>query len=1016
MRNTYLKAVGVGWAVAALTAYVALAQPAGVLNQDVGSPALFGSYTVGQPAAGQYTIVGGGNDIWNTSDNFHFAYIPVTGNFDHIVRVRDLQGPDNWSKAELMAREPDVSNLPQGGDRFVANMTTRAGGQNEVALQWRSDMGTAVSGGGSGCAWPNDIGITVPLQRPSYPDTWLRLERFGNEFFGYFSTDGVTWTLLRGSPYIIDATTLNGSETTPRTDGPMANALLVGLAVTAHNDGDLTGGVAVFSDWRPWTPVPISITTQPPPTVNSPANNTLTITAAATGDPVHYQWFKGADPVPGARGATLTIPLAQPSDSGSYTVRCYGAGQTAVTSSACVVTITQDTTPPTVVEAMGSATFTEASIKFSEPVVAPSATTAGNYTIAGLTVSAATLSADGFSVFLTTSRQAEGQDYTITINNVQDSGGNPVPANTTVAFKSFSFLAGQAMMEQWNYPGSPNIDTLVDEKIGYAAPPTAPTRADTVTFVSSFETPSWENGGNYGGSLSGWFIAPATGSYIFYSCSDDQSYLFLSSDDTPANKRKISREATWDNQRSWRGATRRDASDNGRDPNADGSFINQSDTWLDNEWGGTIGVPNGVGATINLVQGRRYFIQGVWNEGGGGDGFGATYRLSSEAEPADNTPTLITGALIGTYADTSKLPPVVSSPAANSAVTVASGATLTLSVVANNPAAGSLNYQWSKNGYDITGATGADYVVASASVANCGQYTCRVSNQNGSVTSKLINVLVEAPAGAVVFNIEAEDYDHGGGQTVAAASQMPYLGGAYMGLVGTVGVDFQNGEDTGGGITDYRGGTFGGPAVACSVEMGGNQWATTRMGAFVMTANYKIGWIGSGDWGNYTRTFSTPAKTYHVIAAQSYDGTAADQLNSRLGKVTAGVGTATQTVEPIGVFRSNGSAGWSRNNLVVMTDAPGGAPKTVELGGTVTLRWNYDSGDAEYLVFIPASEVAPTISASTNPQGQPVITYTGVLYGSATVDGTYTPVAGATSPFTVTGGAGAAGFYRAGSQ
>jgi hypothetical protein len=54
----------------------------------------------------------------------------------------------------------------------------------------------------------------------------------------------------------------------------------------------------------------------------------------------------------------------------------------------------------------------------------------------------------------------------------------------------------------------------------------------------------------------------------------------------------------------------------------------------------------------------------------------------------------------------------------------------------------------------------------------------------------------------------------------------------------------------------------------------------------------------------------------------------------------------------------------------------------------------------------------PTISVGTNPQGQPVLTFTGALLEANAVTGPYNPVAGATSPYTVTGGAGAMKFYR----
>jgi hypothetical protein len=40
----------------------------------------------------------------------HYAYFKVSGDFDYVVRVQDLEGPDGWSKAELMAREPDSAS------------------------------------------------------------------------------------------------------------------------------------------------------------------------------------------------------------------------------------------------------------------------------------------------------------------------------------------------------------------------------------------------------------------------------------------------------------------------------------------------------------------------------------------------------------------------------------------------------------------------------------------------------------------------------------------------------------------------------------------------------------------------------------------------------------------------------------------------------------------------------------------------------------------------------------------
>ena len=96
-------------------------------------------------------------------------------------------------------------------------------------------------------------------------------------------------------------------------------------------------------------------------------------------------------------------------------------------------------------------------------------------------------------------------------------------------------------------------------------------------------------------------------------------------------------------------------------------------------------------------------------------------------------------------------------------------------------------------------------------------------------------------------------------------------------------------------------------------------------------------------------------------------------------------------------------------------------PDSAAVGDTVTVNGNAitthgGNGDFDYLMFVPASASGPanpTVSVAT-VNGQVVITYTGTLQSSSTVNGTYAPVSGASSPYTVpnTGTPGAA-FYRA---
>jgi|GEM_PF-6162495 len=68
--------------------------------------------------------------------------------------------------------------------------------------------------------------------------------------------------------------------------------------------------------------------------------------------------------------------------------------------------------------------------------------------------------------------------------------------------------------------------------------PTYPNGPSVVLQLDKFEYGN-NIGDNYGGRLRGYICAPQTGDYIFYIASDDQSELWLSTDQNPTNKRKI---------------------------------------------------------------------------------------------------------------------------------------------------------------------------------------------------------------------------------------------------------------------------------------------------------------------------------------------------------------------------------------------------------------------------------------------------------------------------------------------
>ncbi|RYZ97591.1 MAG: T9SS type B sorting domain-containing protein, partial [Sphingobacteriaceae bacterium] len=84
------------------------------------------------------------------------------------------------------------------------------------------------------------------------------------------------------------------------------------------------------------------ITSQPSPTPQTVCEGTpITITIAATGTNLTYQWFKGTTPVNGATSPVLTINSTSVSDSGSYTCQITSGTCGTKTSNAAVLTVNQ---------------------------------------------------------------------------------------------------------------------------------------------------------------------------------------------------------------------------------------------------------------------------------------------------------------------------------------------------------------------------------------------------------------------------------------------------------------------------------------------------------------------------------------------------------------------------------------------------------------------------------------------------------------------------------------------------
>jgi len=190
----------------------------------------------------------------------------------------------------------------------------------------------------------------------------------------------------------------------------------------------------------------------------------------------------------------------------------------------------------------------------------------------------------------------------------------------------------------------------------------------------------------------------------FFVAGDDDSDLFLSTDDKPANKKLIAQEQGWSNEAQWTTTPSGDAT------------AKRSDQFTGTQW------PSG--NTITLKAGQKYYIEGVHHEGGGGDNFSATYMLDTEGDPTDSDVSRLTGNVVAIQVP----PQSISFTQQPQSITVAAPNTATFTAAATTTGFYPVSYQWNKNGTAISGATGASYTTPLLTTADSGaKYTVGVS-------------------------------------------------------------------------------------------------------------------------------------------------------------------------------------------------------------------------------------------------------------------------------------------------
>jgi len=205
--------------VLSLSAQLKAVSPKKFKSTDIGSPELQGS-TVTEDD--KIELTAGGADIWGIRDEFRFAYFEQSGDFDLATRIESLSDANLYTKAGIMAREELSDNSRHIFFQVFPNNNSRNKNNGGYEFQYRMEKGGEMK-----AIYPakSDGIADFPV---NYPNTWIRLKRSGNEFSGYYSSDGTTWKIY--TQFILD----------------LAQKVYLGLAVTSHNTNKTA--TAVFLD------------------------------------------------------------------------------------------------------------------------------------------------------------------------------------------------------------------------------------------------------------------------------------------------------------------------------------------------------------------------------------------------------------------------------------------------------------------------------------------------------------------------------------------------------------------------------------------------------------------------------------------------------------------------------------------------------------------------------------------------------------------------------------------------
>jgi chitodextrinase len=310
-----------------------------------------------------------------------------------------------------------------------------------------------------------------------------------------------------------------------------------------------------------------------------------------------YEIYNGGTLAGSTTGTTsFNVTGLSPSTAFSFTVKAKdAAGNVSAASSALNVTTNAsagDTQAPTAPTGLSSPSKTSSSVSLSWTASTDNVGVTGYEVYKGSTLAGTTTSTTSFNV----TGLSPSTAYSFTVK-AKDAAGNVSAAssalNVTTNASGGTTPTGSITREYWT--------NITGSTIASIPTSTAPTGTSSLT---SFQAPTnW--GDNYGTRIRGYIVPTVTGTYQFSIAGDNNSVLYLSTNDNPANKTQIGEVVDWVNELSW---TQNSGQQSGQ---------------------------------ITLTAGQRYYVEVLHKEEGGGDHLAVGWKT-----PGSSTYSVIDGAYL----------------------------------------------------------------------------------------------------------------------------------------------------------------------------------------------------------------------------------------------------------------------------------------------------------------------------------------------------------------------------------